>query len=185
MKTKPKASRFDSLFESAKFALPILEKRITGPARDLARQHIGKLGLDFAWLLQYGHPQDLRDMADALGQWREANRPADRLQAIDSILVELPRLFPLRPKRADRLVRYRTREIAVRDVLENLQLRGFGRASQTGSKFRGAPPRLVFRWTIPPDAQNPPKGIATKGSKKAASCLNTVYVMPRSFAACL
>lgn len=125
MKTKPKPSRFDPLFEAAKFALQVIEGRIAGPAQPLARQDIERLGLHFARLLVHAHPQDLREIADALGQWREANQPSDRLQAIDEILVALPKLFPLRPKRPDKLVRYRTREIAVRDVLKNLQLRGF------------------------------------------------------------
>lgn len=125
MKAKPKPSRFDSLFEDAKFAQEVLEQRILGPAQNIARQDIERLGLHFARLLMHGHPQDLRDIADALSQWREANRPADRLQAIDEILLALPKLFPMRPKRPDKLVRYRTREIAVRDVLENLKLSGF------------------------------------------------------------
>jgi hypothetical protein len=134
VKTKPKSRpfRIDSLFEAANFvfecgdfALGVLDKRITGPTQNIAQQDIEMLGLHFARLLKYGHPQKLRDIADALDNWREATRPRNRLEAIDEILITLPRLFPRRPKQPDPLVQYRTREIAVRDVLANLRLRGF------------------------------------------------------------
>jgi hypothetical protein len=159
---KPKPSRLAYFFERANFALEVIEKGVTGPAQNLARQDIEMLGLHFARLLKYDHPQKLRDIADALDDWREATRPRNRLEAIDEILIALPRMFPRRPKQPDPLVQYREREMAVRHVLQNLELRGFAPRESDRKQIERRAVKLGIDLDHSAGRPKKPKGICDK-----------------------